>query len=408
VRRRLIVSTLAVVVVAVALVGIPLGVIGAYLIEDQAEAGLARDAQRVLAAVESEEQLRDVDERVVGRVLNPEREAFVQLPNGRSLDVGASLEGDRLVATARGQQSGTFVRVAVSREDTRARKAQLWGIVGGAATLAVGVAIGLAVWQGRRLAGPLIDLAYAAERVGWDRPVRSRRYGVPELDRVAEQLTRSADRVGRMLAAERRLATDISHQLRTPLTALSMRLEEILAASDGEVVEEEATAALSQVERLTGVIDGLLRQSREAHTPAVPAPLDSVIDQQIEEWRPVFENEGRQVVLEGRRGLVAMASPGGLAQVLATLLENSLLHGDGTVTVRTRETTGSVVLEVTDEGPGVPAELAGQLFERSVSGRRSTGLGLSLARALAEADGGRLELVAQRPPLFAVFLSAAE
>ncbi|MGH8866476.1 MAG: ATP-binding protein [Actinomycetes bacterium] len=406
-RRRLIVSTLAVVVVAVALVGVPLGVIGAYLIDDQAKAGLGRDAQRVLAAVESEERETDVTRDLVDRVLSPEREALVSMPDGRTVTAGRSIAGQRLVATASGQ-TGTMVQVAVSPEETRARKAQLWGIVGGAAALAVVVAIGLAVWQGRRLTAPLLDLAYAAERIGWDRPARNRRYDVPELDRVAVQLTRSADRVQRMLAAERRLAMDISHQLRTPLTALSMRLEEILAAGDGEVVEEEATAALAQVERLTGVIDQLLAQTREAHTPAVPTPLDGVIDQQLQEWRPVFEKAGRHLVVEGRRGLVALGSPGGLAQVLATLLENSLVHGAGVVTLRTRETTGSVVLEVTDEGPGVPAALAGQLFERAVSGRRGTGLGLSLARALAEADGGRLELVARQPALFAVFLSAAE
>jgi signal transduction histidine kinase len=93
--------------------------------------------------------------------------------------------------------------------------------------------------------------------------------------------------------------------------------------------------------------------------------------------------------------------------VLATLLENSLVHGGGTVTVSTRSTGISLVVEVTDEGEGVPAELGARIFERSVSGRSSTGLGLALAREIAAADGGRLELVQQKPPVFALFLSAA-
>jgi signal transduction histidine kinase len=103
---------------------------------------------------------------------------------------------------------------------------------------------------------------------------------------------------------------------------------------------------------------------------------------------------------------VALATPNGLSQVLATLIENSLVHGAGTVTVSTRSTGISLVVEVTDEGPGVPPELGARIFERSVSGRRGTGLGLAVARELAESDGGRLELVQQKPPVFALFLSA--
>jgi len=113
-------------------------------------------------------------------------------------------------------------------------------------------------------------------------------------------------------------------------------------------------------------------------------------------------------VATGTRGLVAMATSNGLSQVLATLLENSLVHGSGTVTVSTRSTGISLVIEVTDEGPGVPPELSPRIFERYVSGRRGTGLGLAVARELAAADGGRLELVQQKPPVFALFLSSAE
>jgi signal transduction histidine kinase len=95
-----------------------------------------------------------------------------------------------------------------------------------------------------------------------------------------------------------------------------------------------------------------------------------------------------------------------LAQVLATLLDNSLVHGAGMVSITTRSAGGSVVIEVGDEGPGVPAELGQRIFARSVSSAGSTGLGLALARDLATADGGRLELLRGTPPVFAVFLSA--
>ncbi|MGH8894685.1 MAG: sensor histidine kinase, partial [Actinomycetes bacterium] len=235
-------------------------------------------------------------------------------------------------------------------------------------------------------------------------PVRTT--GLPEVDRVAELLERSGDRVDRLLAAERQFASDASHQLRTPLTALSMRLEEILQADDPRTVRDEAGSALAQVERLATVVEHLLDNVRESNLRAGPVPLDDVVLQQVVEWEPAFAAAGRSVKAAGTRGLVALATPNGLSQVLATLLENSLIHGAGTVTVSTRSTGISLVVEVTDEGPGVPGELGARIFERSVSGRRGTGLGLAVARELAEADGGRLELVQQKPPVFALFLSS--
>ncbi len=93
--------------------------------------------------------------------------------------------------------------------------------------------------------------------------------------------------------------------------------------------------------------------------------------------------------------------------MLSTLLDNSLVHGAGTVVMTTRSAGSSVVVEVSDEGPGVPPELGQRIFARSVSSAGSTGLGLALARDLATADGGRLELLHGEPPTFAVFLIAA-
>ncbi len=130
--------------------------------------------------------------------------------------------------------------------------------------------------------------------------------------------------------------------------------------------------------------------------------------QQRQEWSATFESAGRSLVVDGERGLQVQATTGALAQVLATLLDNSLVHGAGTVCVTTRSAGGSVVVEVSDEGPGVPPELGQRIFARSVSSAGSTGLGLALARDLATADGGRLELLHGRPPVFAVFLIAAQ
>lgn len=184
-----------------------------------------------------------------------------------------------------------------------------------------------------------------------------------------------------------------------------MRLEEVALADDLDTVKEEATIALTQVERLTDVVERLLTNSRDPRTgSAVAFDLDEVVKQQIEEWRPAYRSAGRAIVHSGKQGMRAVGTPGAVAQVLAALIENSLMHGGGTVALRTRVTGNQSVIEVTDEGPGVPADLGARIFERAVSGRSSTGIGLAVARDLAEADGGRLELLQQQPPVFALFL----
>ncbi len=276
------------------------------------------------------------------------------------------------------------------------------------ALVAAGGAIAVGVLQARMVTGPLDGLQRRAEALGsGQKRLPFAASGLPEVDRVADLLDRSGDRIDRLIAAERQFASDASHQLRTPLTALSMRLEEILQAEDQQTVRDEAASALAQVERLATVVEHLLDGVRDNNLRAGPVPLDEVVLQQVVEWEPAFAARHRVVRAVGTRGLVALATPNGLSQVLATLLENSLIHGAGTVTVSTRSTGISLVVEVSDEGPGVPPELGARIFERSVSGRKGTGLGLAVARELAEADGGRLELVQQRPAMFALFLSAA-
>jgi signal transduction histidine kinase len=259
----------------------------------------------------------------------------------------------------------------------------------------------------RRAARPVEELAEAAGRLGTGdpRPV-GRRYGVVELDQVADGLDSAARRVTSLLTADRELAIDASHQLRTPLTALSMRLEEMIASADEpEVVREEGTAALHQAERLADVVTQLLSPGRRAAGSAALISVDKIVLQQITEWAPAFRRAGRKIVLVGESRLQAWVTPGGLAQVIATLLDNALMHGKGTVTIRRTQAERSVVIEVEDEGEGVPAELVSRIFERSVSGRpEGTGLGLALARTMAAADGGRIVLARRKPPVFAVFL----
>ncbi|MGP3984112.1 ATP-binding protein [Streptomyces sp. KR80] len=406
-RRRLIHSTLAVVLVVIAVFGVSLVIVETRTIEQSAQESVDSEAVRLVSIVES--RLLG-GERIASQVLRdqitPERFARIELPGRRPIDIGERPAGDVIEAKETGEQ-GETVTVQESSATVSEEIGRTLLIILAVALLAVGAAVLLALRQAHRLTAPLTDLAETAERLGSGDPrPRHRRYGVPELDRVADVLDASAERIGRMLTAERRLAADASHQLRTPLTALSMRLEEISATDDLGTVKEEAMIALGQVERLTDVVQRLLTNSRDPRTgSAIGFDLDEVVKQQIEEWRPAYRSAGRAIVRSGKKGLRAVGTPGAVAQVLATLIENSLMHGAGPVAIRTRVTGNQVVVEVTDAGPGVPPDLGARVFERTVSGRNSTGLGLAVARDLAEADGGRLELLQQKPPVFALFLS---
>ncbi|MEV7424984.1 MULTISPECIES: ATP-binding protein [unclassified Streptomyces] len=406
-RRRLISSTLAVVLIVIAVFGVSLVIVETRTISASAQESVDSEALRLVSIVDSRLLGGDrVNAKVLSEQVAKKRYARIQIPGRDTVEIGERPTGSVLRGQARGEE-GETVTVEETRSSVTREVGRTLLIIGAVALLAVIAAALLAVRQANRLASPLTDLAETAERLGSGDPrPRHRRYAVPELDRVADVLDSSAERIARMLTAERRLAADASHQLRTPLTALSMRLEEISVTDDLDTVKEEATIALTQVERLTDVVERLLTNARDPRTgSAVAFDLDEVVKQQIEEWRPAYRSAGRAIVCSGRPGMRAVATPGAVAQVLAALIENSLMHGGGTVALRTRVTGNQAVIEVTDEGPGVPADLGARIFERTISGRNSTGIGLAVARDLAEADGGRLELLQQQPPVFALFLS---
>ncbi|MDO5630075.1 MAG: HAMP domain-containing sensor histidine kinase, partial [Mobilicoccus sp.] len=263
--------------------------------------------------------------------------------------------------------------------------------------------------QARRFSVPLAELADQAERLGAGvarfEPTPS---GLPEIDRVSAALAGSAAQWQRTLSTEREFASDASHQLRTPLTGILMRLEEITLTDDLDAARDEASAAIEQVERLNVTVRELLARARQgsAGEPR-PTSVDAVLAGLQREWVAQYEQRSRSVLVAGDRGLFVVATPVALSQILATLMENALVHGSGVVNMDVRRAGPSVVMEVRNAG-AVPRDIAVRVFERSVS-TSSTGLGLGLARDLAEKYGGRLDLVrAADPVVFSLFMSAAE
>src|SRR6516225_6678428 len=398
---------LAVAVTAVLLLGVPLGFLVVRQRTSEATQQVHRDATVLATGLQERVNAGlppDADQ--VGKSLS-DRYVIIKERGGPSTTVGtASTAHDSII----GRASTRDFTVTVVADDSLIASQVTNGLVviGSLVLLALAVAVGLAILQARRLARPLQELASAADRLGsGDARPLGRRYGVAELDRVAEGLDESAQRINDMLSAEREFAADASHQLRTPLTALSMRLEEMVAAADQPaVVREEGAAALVQTERLAEVVSQLLGRTRSpAGRSRKRVSIDDVVAQQVVEWDPAFRRKNRKLEVAGDKNLRAYGKPGTLSQVVATLLDNALVHGAGTVTIRTSRTPNSVVIEVRDEGKGVPAELVPRIFERSVSGAPGgTGLGLSLARTVAAADGGQVVLVRPRPAVFALFL----
>jgi signal transduction histidine kinase len=412
-RRRLLISTLIVAIAAVLLLGGPLAFVIGRLQVSEANQQVRRDASTLALNLQGRITAGEsVNAEQEGKSLPDRYVVITQYAAGRTKP-HQTVVGTKPPAghTISGQAVTRDFAVTVKADDATvaAKVSQALLGIGALAALSVAVAVVLAIMQARRLTRPLEELALAADRLGsGDARPLGRRYGIPELDQVAEGLDGSAQRITDLLSAGRDFAADASHQLRTPLTALSMRLEEMIESADQpDVVREEGAAALAQTERLAQVVSQLLGRVARRSVGGAPslASVDDIVAQQVMEWDPAFRRVGRKLEVSGEGGLFAYVTPGSAAQVIATLLDNALVHGAGVVTIRTSHTPKSVVVEVRDEGKGVPHELAPRIFERSVSGRPGgTGLGLALARSVIVADGGQVVLVRPRPAVFAVFL----
>ena len=282
-RRRMVFSTLVVTVIAVMLLGLPLGALTYKLVYDEASRQLEGEAE--LIGVESDNMLERHGEIDLAEFDREHPDRFVLITPADGLPVVTagdpalnpeSADSPPLIKASAITSELTRVEVWSSSEDVQESVVRAWLGIASLSLLAIGVAVGLSMFQARRLTLPLADLAATAERLGsgvttpW-----GHRYGIPEADRVAEVLDRSAERIAGLIATERHFATDASHQLRTPLTALSMRLEEITLTDDPETVKEEASIALNQVERLTDVVQRLLTNSRDPRIGSAVAGIAS-------------------------------------------------------------------------------------------------------------------------------------
>ncbi|WP_033310160.1 HAMP domain-containing sensor histidine kinase [Streptomyces iakyrus] len=325
-------------------------------------------------------------------------------------DWGSSfIWGPELEITVPARAAGTdrvvgAVRILYSTDEMTRRLWQIWGFRAVLAVLVLGVAALLGVAVARRLTRPLRQLNDMASKFSdGDLTARSPVTGPPETQTLARTLNQGAERLDTLIAAQRIFVADASHQLRTPLTALRLSLDNIADGVDDEFVREDVEQATAEVVRMSRLVSGLLVLARaEAKvTAAEPLPLMDIVRERLAVWRPAADERGVTIALRGSTDgrPSVLASSGHLDQMLDNVLSNALevSPDGGTITVRVEPRGDVVGVSVLDEGPGMSDAEKSRAFDRfwrgqGLTGKSGSGLGLAVVRQLATDDGGTVAL----------------
>jgi signal transduction histidine kinase len=319
---------------------------------------------------------------------------------GRTLVIAVPIPDEDLVVGA--------ARAAESASRVDDRTYGTWAAMFGLGCLALVVAALLGRRQARRLEIPINDIETVAVRLGdGDFTARVDPDHAPELARAANALNQTAIRLGDLMTRERSFTADVSHQLATPLTSLRLGLESAMMTPgiDKEAAIEDAVA---EVERLQSTVNTLLALARDAPTAEPDCDVARVCVDVAERHRTSLAGANRALLVEIDPDLPAAGcSADALREIVEVLVDNAEQHGNGTVEVRARRAGRGIVVEIEDQGVGITGD-TGRIFERQSPRTSGRGIGLGLARALADAHGARLRLTRAAPhPVFAIALVTA-
>ncbi|MCQ4042053.1 histidine kinase dimerization/phospho-acceptor domain-containing protein [Streptantibioticus rubrisoli] len=332
-------------------------------------------------------------------------EVVLQARDGR---LHEAVEDDQLAVAAPVSRNGKVVAVVrawLPWDFVTDRTLGVWLLLAALGAVVVALSAVLARHLARRIAIPLERLTATARALGdGDFSIQPARSGIREADAVGQALSATAERLGQLLERERRFSTAVSHQLRTPLTALILGLERALE-QQGPVPRESLTTALRRADQLGRTVEELLHLSRDTHRCAGSVDVGRLLEQAAARHRDAINDAGRSLALRCEPDLPPVrASEVAILQIVDVLLDNALAHGRGEISLVAADVGAGVALEVGDEGPG-PAGGGDAAF--AVPRQRGHGIGLALARSLAEAEGGRLVLRRPGPgPVFALLLPA--
>jgi len=428
VTRRIVISVLALILGVLGAVALPLGLLTTAQIHKDYSAEAVTTASTV--ANQAEEVLGDGDSarplhRLVGQLGQAGDQVSAYDAAGHEISatprppkVGSALLASARTATrpAVYQIAGAVLVLAPVRNDSdtanlgvvalarptaaeQHRVALLWSLIALVATagLAVAalVAFGLARWVSR----PLDSLDRAAQRLGaGDLSTRSAADSGPgEVRSLAATFNLMAARLEGLLHGHRAMMADVSHQLRTPLSALRLRLE-LLAQDSDEEMAAELAGAQEEIGRLSRLVNGLLAVARAENTTAAPVSIaaDAVIRSRMTAWQPAAEDQGIELTADVIEPVRVRMADGQLEQVLDNLLANALdALGPGGSVALTATAAGAdrVRIAVVDDGPGMSQEQKRVAFRRFGTGTRGgTGLGLAIVDRLLASAGGTAAL----------------
>jgi signal transduction histidine kinase len=379
------------------------------------ELALEVRARRSVPPLEYLERVATVNDgavRIVDGFGNPVRQSS-RAPDLGPPEPGVVRAGQLEVATAvatPGTIPPLFVQYARARDDIATTIDRLWLLL----ALGVAAGTGLAALAGMAVAAramrPISSLTAAAREITSTRDP-SRRLPQPETDDEVAELARTLDQMLReldaartereqMIQAQREFVADASHELRTPLTSILANLEllqERLHAfdEDGELV----AGALRSSRRMSRLVSDLLLLARAdagRPSPRRPCDLAEIASAAIAEVEPVAD--GHALTLRADGPVPVDGNPDELHRLAVNLLDNGLRHTpEGTkIDVDVARRNGTAILEVSDDGPGVPERLGEQIFSRFVRGTgpadltagSGTGLGLAIVKAVATSHGG--------------------
>jgi two-component system, OmpR family, sensor kinase len=276
------------------------------------------------------------------------------------------------------------------------RRAILGAIAIGFAALLAGLVVAFALADS--LSRPLTRLAGAARRIGaGDLTSRVERTdGATEITELGRSFDDMAGRLEATVTAQREFVANASHQLRTPLTGMKLRLESAIDAAENAETKRQLEAAEREVDRLAEIVERLLVMARRIEEgAAADVDVDAVIARAVERWRDRAARAGSSVTAGGHAG-TAVGVGNDLDQILDNLLDNAISYAPGPVRVLGATDDGQVVLAVEDDGPGIAPEEADRVTERFYRGHGTpaggSGLGLAIVRELAEKGGGSIEV----------------
>ncbi len=437
--RRLLLSYLALVLAVLALLEVPLGISNARSERQDLTAKVERDADAFASLAEgtlehraktapvklvalAAHYRRDTGGRVVvvdtrgvalldSQPTAPEDRFFRTRPEVAQALAGNVATGVRhsetlghdllyvAVPVASGGRVHGAVRITypTSAIDRRVRRYWLTLAAVAAVVLAATGLVGLAL--ARSATRPLRLVEDAADQAsGGDLQARAPLEGPEEIRRLATSFNELVATLDRLLRSQQAFVADASHQLRTPLTSLRLRIENLehgLAPDD----RVELDRAVVELERLARLVDGLLALARADSAQPQPASLDlaAIVRERIDAWTPLAAEQQVELQPELTGPLTVQATPGRLEQILDNLLANALevAPTGSSILVAARPSRDGVELHVIDHGPGMTPEQRRRAFDRFWRGDGSPGhgLGLAIVQGLATGDGGEVELL---------------